>query len=269
MKVAYVGIDVLYPALTSLYDTGSEIVKIFTCKTDNVTEFNTKVVEFANTHGIPLQMERITQADLRELVTMGCEFVLVGGYYFRIPVIDELRIVNTHPALLPLGRGGWPTPVTILKGLKESGVTMHKMVLALDEGDILLQEKVPVYADDDLTSLTERQWSVIPQMVKRLVADFDRLWENAAAQGENAEYWEMPEEKDYTVTDQMSFEEADLILRAFYSYECFYLNVQTKEKLELIGATAHKGAVPRVPEGTKTFPLTDGYVLCDRVRRLL
>ena len=43
MKAAYVGIDLLYPALPALADTGCEILRVFTCETDNVTEFNTQV----------------------------------------------------------------------------------------------------------------------------------------------------------------------------------------------------------------------------------
>ena len=159
-------------------------------------------------------------------------------------------------------------PLTILKGLNESGVTMHKMVLALDEGDVILQEKVPVFPDDDLITLTQRQWSVIPKMVNTLVSDFDNLWNSAKPQVGQAEYWEMPEESEYTVTDQMNFDKADLILRAFLSYECFYINTTANEKYEMIGATAHKGNAPGSSCNTHVFPLIDGYVLCDRVRRL-
>ena len=140
MKVACVSIDILHPVLTSLYDCGCEIMKVFTCKTDNITEFNTKTVAFAKEHDIPLQMDRITKDDLYDLVALGCDFVLVGGYYYVIPVIDELRIVNTHPAYLPIGRGAWPMPLTILKGLTESGITMHRMTKGLDEGEIITTE---------------------------------------------------------------------------------------------------------------------------------
>ena len=90
MKAAYIGIDILYPALTSLYDTGCEILKIFTCKTDNVTEFNTQTTAFAGEHSIPLQTDRIKREDLYKLHEMGCDFVLVGGYYHIIPVIEEM-----------------------------------------------------------------------------------------------------------------------------------------------------------------------------------
>ena len=267
MKVAYVGIDILYPVLENLYACGCEIIKVFTCRTDNVTEFNTKTVGFAREHGIPVKMDRMTADDLREMAALGCRFVMVGGYYYRIPVIDDIPIVNTHPALLPKGRGAWPMPVTILKGLGESGVTLHRMVEAMDEGDIILQKSVPVYPEDDLVTLTERLWSVIPALVGELVGDFDNLWYGAYPQGDDAEYWDMPTEENYTVRSDMSFEEADLILRAFMGYECIYKDSTKGVKLEFIEAVAHRGT-PDDREVPAYWPIRDGYITCERIRNL-
>ena len=47
MKIAYIGIDLFFPALKELEKQGCEILKIFNCKTDNITEFNTKIVGYA------------------------------------------------------------------------------------------------------------------------------------------------------------------------------------------------------------------------------
>ena len=267
MKAAYIGIDILYPALTSLYDTGCEIIKIFSCRTDNYTEFNTKTLSFASEHGIPVQLDRIRKEDLHELVKMGCDFALCAGYYHIIPVIDELRIVNIHPACLPIGRGAWPMPVTILKGLTESGVTMHHLEKELDTGSIILQEKCPVYPDtDDLVTLTARQWQLIPGMIKTLVSDFDNLWNSAVPQGDG-EYWAMPSPSDYTVTSDFDFEQADIILRAFRGYECFYINKENNEKLELIDGYACRSE-DAVPDPPSSLKIKNGYILCERVRRI-
>ena len=268
MKVACVSIDILHPVLTSLYDCGCEIMKVFTCKTDNITEFNTKTVAFAKEHDIPLQMDRITKDDLYDLVAEGCDFVLVGGYYYVIPVIEELRIVNTHPAYLPIGRGAWPMPLTILKGLTESGMTMHRMTKGLDEGDIILREKVPVYPGDDLQKLTKRQNDLIPSMVKRLVEDFDELWDNAVPQDNTiAEYWDMPKEDQYTVTSDMNFDSADLILRAFKGYECFYIDNQSGDRFEIIDGVACKSE-DEAQYPSDSLKIKDGYILCERMRKL-
>lgn len=42
-EIAYVGIDALYPALPALAEAGCEIGWVFSCETDNVTEFNLQV----------------------------------------------------------------------------------------------------------------------------------------------------------------------------------------------------------------------------------
>lgn len=268
MKVAYVGIDLLYPALTSLYKAGCEIVKIFTCKTDNYTEFNTKVIGFAREHDIPLEINKITKDDLYELMDMGCDFMLCAGYYHIIPVIPEFRIVNVHPSYLPVGRGAWPMPLTILKGLTKSGVTFHQMEKGLDTGKILIQKECPVYPEsDDLVSLSERQWDLIPDMIDTLVSDFDRLWENAYPQEGEVQYWDMPDPLQYTIRSDMSFAEADLILRAFKSYECFYIDAETNEKLELIDAVATR-TTDGASKPEKLLKLKDGYVICERIRKI-
>ena len=109
MKAAYIGIDFLFPALPALAGCGCEIMKIFSCETDNVTEFNTRVCGYAREHGIPLQLERIRKSDLEELAGQGCELVVCAGYYYKIPVPEGMRIVNIHPSYLPSGRGGEST----------------------------------------------------------------------------------------------------------------------------------------------------------------
>ena len=175
MKAAYIGIDLLYPALPALAEAGCEIMKIFTCNTDNITEFNTRICGYAYENGIPLQKEPVRKEDLCELLDAGCELVLCGGYYFRLPVLEELRMVNIHPSLLPVGRGAWPMPVTIRKGLSYSGVTFHKLTEALDAGDILLQQRFPVSPGETLQSLTAKQQALLPRMVGTLCRELDEL----------------------------------------------------------------------------------------------
>ncbi|MCD7956376.1 MAG: hypothetical protein LUG93_11635 [Lachnospiraceae bacterium] len=220
-RIAYIGIDLLYPALPALIEAGCEIMEVITCETDNVTEFNVQVCECAKKRGIPLFIGKISAERLSVLRERGCEAVVCGGYYYRIPVVEGLKMVNIHPSLLPVGRGAWPMPVTILKGLRESGVTVHRMTEGFDEGAILLQEEIPVSPKENLLTLTKKQKAVLPGMMRRLAEDFDTLYEQAKPQGDG-EYWSCPSEEDYPLTPDTPFEEADRILRAFYGYECVY-----------------------------------------------
>lgn len=74
-------------------------------------------------------------------------------------------------------------PVALLRGLRESGVTLHKIDGDFDTGDILLQEAVSIYPEDTLESLTDRLRALLPDMMARLAADFDALGANAQPQG--------------------------------------------------------------------------------------
>lgn len=264
MKAAYVGIDLLAAALPALESTGCEILRIFTCETDNVTEFNTQVCAFARSRGLPLQKTRMTAADLAALRDEGCELLLCGGYYHRLPVRDDLYMVNIHPALLPVGRGAWPMPVTILRRLPESGVTMHKITAGLDEGDILLQEGVAVAPDENLETLTAKQQALLPAMVTRLIAELPQLWENAIPQdAARAEYWPCPAEADWTVREGTPAEEIDRVLRAFYGYEIIY-ETASGERWELISARL----TDRPEQGLHCFPCAERFITAAKARRI-
>lgn len=199
MKLAYIGIDLLYPALPALVKAGCEVAEIFTCPTDNETEFNLQITAFAQAHGIPCTTSRMTREDIARLKEKGCKMAVCGGYYYRLPVDPEFPIVNIHPALLPIGRGAWPMPLVILRGMKETGITLHLVAQGFDEGDILLQERVAVSPQDDLGSLMDKLTAPLPGMMEALVSRFDARLANAQPQGEG-EYWPCPDEGDYPNT---------------------------------------------------------------------
>ncbi len=257
MKIAYIGIDLFFTALESLVENGCEIAEIFTCETDNKTEFNVKICDFARQRGIPCKMTRITAEDIQRLKQKGCKMAVCAGYYFRIPWDAGLPIVNIHPSLLPVGRGAWPMPQTILRGMEKSGVTFHKIAEGFDTGDILLQREFFLVENETLVGFMNKVYALIPQMIKELIDNFDSLWENALPQSGD-EYWEAPTREDMTVRADMTVREADLILRAFLGYECYY-----EDKFEIIGGRAFEGDCPK-----NALPLMDGYIMCEKMKML-
>ena len=93
------------------------------------------------------------------------EMIVLAGYLRKIPV--ELittfpnAIVNIHPALLPEfgGKGMYGQQVhesVIKAGKSESGITIHYVNEAYDEGQIIFQEKCEVKKNDTHLSLAER-----------------------------------------------------------------------------------------------------------------
>lgn len=261
MKIVYIGIDLLYPALPALVAAGCEVLQIITCETDNETEFNISVCSYAKEHHIPLIIGKIKKNILYELLEEGCEALICGGYYYRIPVIPDLPMVNIHPSLLPEGRGAWPMPLVILNGQKETGVTIHKITAAFDEGDILLQRKIAVGCEDNLQQLTDKIQAVLPEMMKILVENFTYLYKEARPH-EKRIYQKAPRENDYILHSGMSAKEADKILRAFYGYECIYR--EGRKEWGLIRGKVYRG----IRQKKEDFLLADGYISADQIRKL-
>jgi len=66
------------------------------------------------------------------------------------------RLLNIHPSLLPKYQGLHTHQRAIDAGDEEHGCSVHFVTEQLDGGPVILQAKVPVFADDDADSLAER-----------------------------------------------------------------------------------------------------------------
>ncbi|MFO0863433.1 MAG: methionyl-tRNA formyltransferase [Gemmataceae bacterium] len=64
--------------------------------------------------------------------------------------------INVHASLLPKYRGAAPIAWAIYYGEKESGVTIIRMSIALDAGDMLMQESVAIGPDESAGELESR-----------------------------------------------------------------------------------------------------------------
>lgn len=256
MKTAYFGIDLFENCLPALYAQGCEIVRVFSIP-DRAGEYDrsAKICRFAQEHGISVQTTRATPEDIRALEESGVVYTITAGYPWLIPVSKTLRQVNVHPAFLPIGRGAWPMPAAILKGVS-SGVTLHKLTARFDEGDIVLREEIPLAADENLLSLTEK----IQKAAVRLLGEFltapDEFWQRAVPQGAG-EYWQEPGDAERTIRAEDTTKTADLILRAFAGYGV--LAFWDGKRVEILDGTVLR--IAKTPsDGTLQIPLADGIL---------
>ncbi|MGD0216128.1 MAG: methionyl-tRNA formyltransferase [Desulfobaccales bacterium] len=70
--------------------------------------------------------------------------------------VPALGFLNVHASLLPAYRGAAPINWALIRGERETGVTIQWVVHELDAGPIFLQERVPVLEDDNLGALSGR-----------------------------------------------------------------------------------------------------------------
>ncbi|NLA65765.1 MAG: phosphoribosylglycinamide formyltransferase [Leucobacter sp.] len=66
------------------------------------------------------------------------------------------RLINTHPALLPLFPGAHAVRDALAAGATETGVTVHIIDEGVDTGPVLRQQAVPILVDDHEDELHER-----------------------------------------------------------------------------------------------------------------
>ncbi len=65
-------------------------------------------------------------------------------------------ILNVHPSLLPRWRGAAPIQSSLLTGDAETGVSIIRLVAAMDAGPILLRKSTSITPDDDYLTLEPR-----------------------------------------------------------------------------------------------------------------
>lgn len=120
------------------------------------------LVELARARSIPvLQPERARGDEfLAQLRAMRPDALLVASYgeILRQDVLDVAPrgAFNVHASLLPRHRGASPIQAAILAGDDETGVAVQRMVLALDEGDIVHAERTPIGAHENAGELLAR-----------------------------------------------------------------------------------------------------------------
>ena len=84
--------------------------------------------------------------------------VVAYGHILPKRVIDLPRLgtLNIHASLLPLLRGAAPIQAAIRQGFRETGVTIMRMVQALDAGPIVLTSPIPILEDETYGELQNR-----------------------------------------------------------------------------------------------------------------
>ncbi len=81
--------------------------------------------------------------------------------------MPRLGCINVHGSLLPRWRGAAPIQRSLWAGDAETGVTIMKMDVGLDTGDMLHKLACPITADDTSATLYDKLADLGPQGLLR------------------------------------------------------------------------------------------------------
>lgn len=169
--------------------------------------------------GLPVwQAGRWTDEALAGLRSQDLDALIVACWPRRLPdallALPRWGCLNVHPSLLPAYRGPAPLFWQRRDGVREGGVTVHRMSARLDEGPILAQSPLPLQdgaTGAELDAATAQAGAAL--VVKSLVA-LAAGEEPARAQppGGSAQPW--PTEREFEVPTEWSALRAWNFLRA-------------------------------------------------------
>ena len=165
MRIVFMGTpDFAVGSLKALTESGKhEIAAVYTQPDRPKGRGNkmlmTPVKEYALEHGFevyqPLKVK--DQEVIEQLQSFNPDLIVVAAFGQFLPKaileMPKYGCINVHASLLPKYRGAAPIQYAIIKGEKESGVTIMQMDIGMDTGDMLSKVVVPIAEETTMGEL--------------------------------------------------------------------------------------------------------------------
>lgn len=111
-------------------------------------------------HNIPVVQPVKIKEDYQGVLDLKPDLIITAAFGQIVPEIvlntPRLGCINVHASLLPKYRGGAPVHYSIIKGEKETGITIMYMAKKMDAGNIISQRSTPILEDDTVSVLYDR-----------------------------------------------------------------------------------------------------------------
>lgn len=165
MKILFMGTpDIAVSMLKQILADGYDVIGVVTQpdkKAGRKQELKmSEVKQCALQHNIPVYQPVRIKDDYKDLMMLGADLIVTCAYGQFIP--SELLeaptygSINVHASLLPKLRGGAPIHKAIIYGEKETGMSIMRMVKAMDAGAVMAQCKVRIEETDTAGSLYDK-----------------------------------------------------------------------------------------------------------------
>lgn len=158
-----------------------EISLIFSTKQNDALKFACES-SGVNFFQYNLEMGPWNKEALKACERLKIDFIVLAGFLKKVTsdIIQAFpsRIVNLHPSLLPKfgGKGMYGKFVheaVIASGEKKSGITIHFVNEAFDEGEIIAQFETEIVEKEDVSSLTKKinvlEMENFPKVLDKLI----------------------------------------------------------------------------------------------------
>jgi len=167
-----------------------------------------------------LKPEKLDSAVREQIAALRADLLVTFAYgkIFgpQFLALFPLGGINIHPSLLPRYRGPAPIPAAILNREAVTGITIQRIALEVDSGDIFMQEKVPLNGRETTASLSDVMAHKAAQLLPAALRGIAAGTLTAAPQDHAAAtYSALLKKEDGLIDWNRSAAEIDAQIRAF------------------------------------------------------
>lgn len=249
--------DFAVPCLKALLESGHEIAGVFTQpdkpknRGHQLTPPPVKIC--AQEAGLAVfQPASLKNGEAETLLrALSPELVVVVAYGKLLPKaildIPKYGCINVHASLLPKYRGAGPIQWSVLNGEKETGVTTMYMAEGLDTGDMLLQVKTEIGADETADELHDRLSILGAQLLVETIYQLEEgKLVSVPQNGAEASYAPMLTKELCAVDFLKPAAEVHNQIRGLYSWPCAQ-TIFAGKRLKLCSAGLAEGSFSEEP----------------------
>lgn len=262
IKTAFVTcVQIGLSCIEEIYNIGGKLDLLITLKDLKSKDKSGRVYldEFASKHNVPLlKIRNINDKEVIEaLIKHDIDWLFIIGW----SQIAKKELLNTpkkgcigmHPTLLPIGRGRAAIPWAIIKRLDKTGVTLFKLDEGVDTGDIIAQGEIELDIEITATELYDKVNSMHTQLIRHNWDDIISDKVHFIKQDNNlATEWPGRKPEDGEITDQMTMDDAHILIRATtHPYPGAFF-IKDNSKIIIWSASKNKN--------TGDIKLKDGYL---------
>ena len=186
LKVVFFGTpDFAKESLAAIHQSNHQVVGVVTVadkpsgRGQKLTESPVKKYAVENNLTV-FQPEKLRNPEfLEQIRNLDADVFVVVAFRMMPKILFEMPKIGTfnlHASLLPDYRGAAPINFAIINGEEKTGATTFFINEKIDEGNILLQEELPISPDENAGSLHDR---LMEMGAKLVVKTLDGLAENS------------------------------------------------------------------------------------------
>ena len=249
MRIVFMGTpDFAVGSLQALCESGKHEILAVVTQPDRPKGrgnklLQTPVKEYALAQGLTVyQPQKVKTPEFVELLhELQPELIVVAAFgQFLSKEILELPkygCINVHASLLPKYRGAAPIQYAIIKGEKESGVTIMQMDIGMDTGAMLDKVVVPI---EENTTMGELHYALREQGAALLLQVIDKIAAGTAVaepqDNEQATYATLLDRSMEHIDWSKTAQEVHNLIRGFNPVPSTFTKLPTGKGLKIWGS---------------------------------